>query len=511
MGDSAADVCPHPDRDLNSDNRKIGLLVFVLGVVFFAAGLTWWAKRRSHPLLRKRNFGLIVLSTIGLCACLVWSELFLIFGPDDVPCDAFLWLTLLLVPLGMGPTVARMYAFKNRATFAALLQDELVGVELGGRAHMFRRPGLLVLIRAYLSPYRCTRGRSEIQVGIDVKMDREGNVFEREDSKLDKVVHDESVLEEIRAAYFAQSDAMGLLVTAIFSAPGMLIAAVRSGSKDGPFGKDCYGCGLDDDILEPVLIQAVVFASLGLIALFWLRNAPDPLHLLRDIRFCWLCMCVFGSSLALSYIDPGDLRASGDFDWTHVGAVALLVLFAVQCPLQVFYTYRLRAGAITLNDIDQNQDLKDDFELFVEGAFFPETIAFLEATGKFKDAHERAAGREALQRANQIHDVFLADDSIISLNLSMEKIQRVRIALHGARGTRDNLFDELLDELEDEVFTKALLPLFMPSSRLVNSSVRLVDPHAETLRDDEEQGFKAAATKAVQKAQAGLDKARGGR
>lgn len=485
MTTQANSVCPDPDPDLNTGNRGVGLAIFVIGVVYFAAGIAWWISRKSHPLLRKRNFGLIVLTAVGYIICLIWGELFLYYGSDDVPCDAFLWFSMLLVPWGMGPVVARLYAFKNHASFANLLQEELVGEDLGGQENMFLRPSLGALICAFLSPYRFFNNTKEPQVGIDLSSDKEGNVFERQDSKLDRVVHvsDISTLQQIRAAYFAQSDAMGVIVVCILSIPGIFIATTWSGAREGPYGMHCYGCDVRDEILYPVLLQAIIVAAIGLIALFMLRNAPDPLSLLRELRFSWFCVCVFGASLALSYMDPGNLRSSGKFDWVHVGSIALLISFTVQCPLQVLRTFSVRKGSVSLADIDQDPDLKKDFEIFVEGAFFPETVAFLEATAKYKSAHERAAGREALQRAKLIYQVFLSRESLISLHFDKEKVAKVEKALNGARGTRDNLFDELLDDLENNIFSRALLPLFKPKTRNMPSGERIVSPHEDSRGD----------------------------
>jgi hypothetical protein len=358
--------CPDPtvQSEFNELMRFISLFLFLFYSTYLPLTCAWWWTRRHEPWLRKRQFALVVVGGLGMWCETCVSALGNFTGRRSFPCDAHLWLTFLIVPLGIGSVFARLTLVFFSAWYSRYLLSE--GVRAGSgldhvafqREHNSLWSSTKAVLRFLL--FTCgdveellRHGPRSASVEADSAGGNKGAVgaagvasvaaakaaARREVSSLE-ARREERRKTTVVALYLLTKPWHGIAITLCWTAVTLLVILVKTQLPGSSYGKGCSGCVVSvlDFLLLSLLVSAVVACILTL--LWKLRREPDPLGLLHEIRLTCGCGAIIVAGTVLSMIDPAHVRRTGQFDWVLFCVVASIGVHTIACPLQVWRTYQ---------------------------------------------------------------------------------------------------------------------------------------------------------------------------
>jgi hypothetical protein len=148
----------------------------------------------------------------------------------------------------------------------------------------------------------------------------------------------------IRLRFFATREFGWIVLFCFFVFAGVIPVLVKyavSRQSNRFLGHGCTGCVLRSEETAGLAAGMILISLLGLYMLVKVRNAPDPLGILRELyAICVITLLLVGGGIALVVVDPRDMRQQGQFEWLYVVCIGCLVLHFIQCPLQVIKTYK---------------------------------------------------------------------------------------------------------------------------------------------------------------------------
>jgi hypothetical protein len=380
--------CPDPtiQSEFNDLMRFLSLFLFLFYSISYPLTCAWWWTRRREPWLRKRQFALVVVGGLGMWCEICVAGLGNFTGRRTFPCDAHLWLTFLIVPLGVGSVFARLTLVYFSARYSGFLLSE--GVRAGARldhvAFQREHSSLWSSAKAVMRFFLFTCGdvdellrqsprsasvetdsaglgkgaglggaRPEIArdkreraraAELEAKSGAAG-VAAAEAAARREVGSLEARREERRkttvvALYLLTKPWHGIAITLCWTAVTLLVILAKAKLPGSTYGKGCAGCVVSvlDFLLLSLLLSAVVACIL---ALLWkLRREPDPLGLLHEIQLTCACGVLIVAGTVLAMTDPAHVRRAGQFDWVLFCVVASIGVHTIACPLQVWRTYQ---------------------------------------------------------------------------------------------------------------------------------------------------------------------------
>ncbi len=488
-------VCPEPGLfDFKDYIRYIGLVMFILGTVFQVLTIAWWVVRRDHFLLRKRSLSFVVYSAIGL-----WFQIFTT-GMGNyktiywIPCDVQLWTVYMIVPLAVGPIITRLVIFYNKARYSQLLlQDQASGSDAGGQnldAVKFMNTSLFQQLRI-LYKFKTRRAK---QRRVDMRNARKSRISLKKKHVAISPVADSGSLQDAsggtEADLMASGIALYLMTTYVYSililggwlSIGAIFIAIKYLQKDTPYGQfknGCYGCTMQglDSIFLGIMVLFVV--TVGSYMIYILRDIPDPLGILKEIRLVLSVGLLIVGGIVLSAIDPGGLIDDGIWDWYYVVSFLCMVIHYIQCPMIVRKTYKVNTAKdteISLDTVLATRSSKEAFLRYLATEFSVENLYFYDAVNSYKKNHAHMSPSLALANAEEIWQKYVAEGSLLEVNVS--SIQRTKVAKAlkpllrktGDIEENDKPAENLFDECKDEIINLMKLdsyPRFLKSSHYV--------------------------------------------
>jgi len=459
--------------------RYLGLALFLFGVVVWPPFLFMLWKRRNHPYLKPRTVELTFISCAGLFMQLIMPGLVNFLGRDNVACDLILFLSVLVIPVGIGPIVIRFLIFANKVNWQIYLNDlrdegeefkaenyaGKTGSTLGRIASLVKYNIGLVIAAAIRKP------GSSRQIAV------QGGVQGGNNSRLRQI------------KFFAQSGFYGVLLESVLTLSALAICIAVMVREDSPFGaRGCTGCVISDQDFTYVIVIAAFLWFCVVVLLWVLRNADDPLRILRELKFVIIAPGIVAlMSIILASYDVGGLRSNRSFDFFYGFSFVVHVVFYLQVIAPVMRSWeldkssRLRRTA-TSSNLDEAMDesngqLHSTFYAFLAASFCLENAIFLDAVGRFEQSADAGDLIDATIRAADIYQTFIQPGAMLEINIGSRTRSELRRSCREAikfaqmapndRGDPPQITSELFRGASDEV--KRLLvtdsfPRFLESS-----------------------------------------------
>ncbi|GBG26523.1 Regulator of G-protein signaling 12 [Hondaea fermentalgiana] len=407
----------------------------------------------------------MLASSAGLTAGVVAVSFANYINRSEMPCDAILWCSYLLVSLGAGPLAVRLTNFFLRVQFEQLLLTRAKSESMSsshGLESQFAPSSVLSQIGAYLRVFCGCRPISAPALTRTSRLQKK----EKKERQLVAATQKRSIISEALrsrqragnlAAYFLQSGFFSGIVMTILLLMAIIPGILASAAASLPYGfKGCTGCVLGNYLFLPVWVQSAVVLVLGTGMLWRIRRAPDPLGIRRELTLVWTLGLLLFLVSVLGLIDPGSLRTEGTFDYHYFGVFIIYAIQIVQCVVPVAYTYNRKSlehfkSGYTFDQALNRPDFKQVFSQYLASEFSMENMLFLDAVQRYKNSFRNAAedaARETAVRAVELYNTFLKDNSMLEVNVSSEQKRSVREQLQPFLGAIDSADVELPPEMD---------------------------------------------------------------
>jgi hypothetical protein len=330
-------------------SRPLNATLFVLGLIYFCVG--WGLFLYLGPrddFVKKRSRIPQGFMFIGLIFELIISVLREAIGRDIFPCDVYLWLSCLVMPLCCAPTIVRLVMFSSKHRFAerqakvtwdALKEirnrDLLGGVSGSHRSRAPSGPGgaggggaassrrQQFVERYGQQSQRLVRAFNPATYAV-AAFTTTKELGKRRDSKM--AITSESFI----AAKTVSGEQFALVLSFLCFVPFLIIIGWRYGTTV-IYGHGCVGCLLY--ITEQMIfVGAAVFIALGVIVFsIVLRKIPDPLLIRYEIQVSSVVTAVPTIvGLIVDSYNPGQLHSSGAVTWSWLPLFGLGAGYGVQ-------------------------------------------------------------------------------------------------------------------------------------------------------------------------------------
>jgi len=404
--------CP-ADEDVLLWSDATGITGLVLSLIWFTAmplGIWLWYRRRNHPYLMPRSFELNVIAMCGLSFEFISPSLSNYTGRDKFPCDLILFLTMFVLPIGIGPLLVRLVIFANKNNWQNSIKNTSVEALDWELARSF------CWAFATATKYQCSRFCQDSSRAKETAIQAGEGENENEDH------HAEAASRRVK--FFLQSRGYGLLLQGgiVVLAIVCLIASIQE--EDSPYGgQGCFGCEVDNTPFLVLLVVGVILYALCLMIFVSLRKRPDPLGIKLEIGQA--ALAAGGLMLAgaiLSTVDAGGLRESRSFDIYYLFNVGIFIALYLLIYRPVLKSYdidknrrsrRVSSTSSLEEALEPNTPLYEEFYEYLVGEWSVENALFLRAVQQFRRSNENLT-----KQALEIYSNFVDPNGMFATNIS---------------------------------------------------------------------------------------------
>jgi hypothetical protein len=411
-------TCPQPNPEWPAEfpatSRLVAFWVLIAWCIYLAITLVCLFKRRHYQPLRSRRTGLVAAplvlgGTLGFIAVALREYI----GRDEFPCSWYLYCTVLLVPATICPFVARLLHHRSRVEW----QQAFMAMPLGHRTDE-QQASLLA------SKYRASARRAYV----------------------------------VALAFF-------LCFVAV--------ALVYQQTQERYHG-ECVGCEMT--LGDTVLLMSM-FLVLVVMVITGIRRLPKANQgtlskkkgkkgkvarhpEVYDMEKALVGFAFWGMLWAvMRTVDPGNLDIDGTFASGYWLVFAMLNCSVQVIWIPVYHTYRKWGSSsgkgATLHEVLADPTMSQAFESFLMREFSAESYRFLFEVRRWvrsKPGEQTGKNMNAwIEVAKDIYDTFIADDSLLWVNISAPTKER----LSGLFDTPENVRDVEVSVSED-VFAESV-------------------------------------------------------
>jgi len=359
-----------------------------------------------------------VIATFGLSFEFIVPALTNYYGRDKFPCDLTLSLTVMFLPIGVGPLAVRLVMFANRGEWQDALKDTSMdefSAEKFEKRSFWRN---LASTLRYKGRKMLSCMQSNSASSAEVSAESFGGL-----NNVD-LFDDRSSVTSRKVKFFLQSRFYGFLLqflVTVFSL-GILAAAIRA--EDSSYGgKGCSGCELSDAQFNFIIVLGFVIYSFFISMVIALRKKSDPLGIKRELKlaaFTAGTLMIIGALFAT--LDVGKLRSERVFDFYYflnIGIFFGLFWLVILPVIQSFRIDRARrerrmSSTSTLEDaLQPNTPLHKAFCDYLVTEWSIENALYLNAVDKFRNSEDDLA-----KRALDIYTTFIDPNGMLTVNIS---------------------------------------------------------------------------------------------
>mmetsp|Transcript_7637 Transcript_7637/g.12357 ORF Transcript_7637/g.12357 Transcript_7637/m.12357 type:complete len:478 (+) Transcript_7637:273-1706(+) len=443
-------VCPdgtHEHYEMSWGMRYFSLALFVFASVYFLVTVIWWRVRRNRPELASRSFWLMFLNMCGFYLQFTLGPLTNYITNANFPCDLFIWLTFLVLPLIAGPITTRILLFYNRGQYRLLLLDpknrnEFIADEA---------PTTCAAMRIWCMFSFCR----------NQQVDHPDDASTTSSSRFRRL-----------AAHISTTPLYCVFVMFCFGILSGLFLLIRVLTDDihmSPYGHGCKGCHLVDKdyyLIFGLCIVVLIF-DVYLIARV-LRSVNDPFGIKKELWIVCATVLLIAVSGVLVLADPQHWQAQGLVDYTLIVSVTFLIMHTIQCTIPVWSTYAKAKPIDSASKCDGEDPAGDSlesiftnaygnhaFEEYLASEFSLENKLFYDQVEKYKSRYDNASTEANERLARDIKNAFLNDSSMLQVNISWN-----------SRTSLDETRKDMFDLAQKEVYNIMLsdsLPRFRES------------------------------------------------
>ena len=289
----------------------IGGFLWGFGLFYVIASVVAYILRRRYSVyLQRRGCLLIYVTSLGLLPLLHGLEYREFTGRENYPCALFLFVQFATFPLFITPYAIRTYLLYQRYRYKRL--QVLYWENNNGKASMEQRTT--------------------------------ANFAKIPDKPACRVTKAQLARVKRRSTEW-----YGTKLLIGFSLFVLLIYLAMILPRPYKYGMNCLGC--DDDFFEIAILTVldVAICSASLLALYKVHHEKDPLELISELKFSFLCnVGIVQTSLLLHVIDIGKAQRMGRWEWGHVIVVGLLAMFTCTIPYQLYKSWKNECKSTTL-------------------------------------------------------------------------------------------------------------------------------------------------------------------
>jgi len=456
---ATAPECPEVQETADPSGVRVGLgaLVMVLSVGYIVGTAVWWRMRREHPILQRRDFSMIVLSSLGMCIEIIRAGMVAILGQNNISCDWWLVLIAIVMPIAAAPICARAVAVYSRIQLQRQLStygDQEVELNLEAFTNLRGMSKLVVVLKAF--------GRELIMAHKHSKFSNESTV-----SQVSEVKHRPSIMgpddgqvrqdaDRLRLR-FERSVALRIASTTYFRWGfvgaqvfiGVLFIGILLMIPGLPYGNDCFGCTMTIREATILGLQLGFIVFIGLTFLFATRDESDPVGILFEQRFVLSLVGCFVIASSISFYAPLT-ENSKPLVTEYITSTFLLMIHSVQCTLQVAKTYMTRFSPERIRPLSTELSTRGSFveapmmetvmsspfglkkfQEYLATEFALENLYFLLAVDRHKQQYEEKEKSHEAQKesALRIYKMFIQDGALLTINIGSSERKNIAAVL----------------------------------------------------------------------------------
>jgi len=393
---------------------------------------------------------MLYVSAIGMTVQMIRTSLASILGEDKVPCDGYLVLIGIVIPMASAPICARAIFVYSRIQMQRQLaqygKEELDMnlkrfEEIRGCSKIF-----LVLRAVHKELMPCNVSKSRLS----------GNLS-------DGQLNDEHASTPALSRRFKRSIALritsgntfGLIFVFFQVLVGICIALALFLTPGLPYGGRCFGCVLT--LREASIMGLQLFVVVAVAATFFIttRGDPDPVGILRELRIILTLVIGFVATAAINFFLPTQESTKFIIN-EYISCIFLLGVHLVQGPLQILLSYETKisavdhhnAGAGDFSDKDAEKPMASigssfdsptmdlvmaspsglkSFQQYLATELSVENLYFLLATNRYKEAHQepKTSAGDLSSLAHMMYTSFIQEGSMLEVNISSKERRRI--------------------------------------------------------------------------------------
>mmetsp|Transcript_14425 Transcript_14425/g.25833 ORF Transcript_14425/g.25833 Transcript_14425/m.25833 type:complete len:626 (+) Transcript_14425:109-1986(+) len=497
--------CPAVEAEAGeaSELRKdVALGVFLLCTVYVWATVAWWVARRNHPVLKRREFALMLVTAIGFTLQFSRVSLVNYIGTENLPCDVYVLMLTFVLPLGAGPIMARLVFVYSKIQLQRQLETynerELkMNFDAFEEVKGWRKALLVIRIfsRELCFCNRAARIEEMLTVhaeemeheneSVSVSASGKSSATGPPSRYASRLFYERSVVLRTTSSY-----KFGVALIGGLCALGVLELVVLMTLPGNPYLKGCYNCQISGPDTLLIGIPLILFLLVCSIFLWATKKDMDPVGILSEMRLILVITFGFLIAVVVNSRFPKEENLDEPWDVLYIISFVLLLIHTVQCPMQVIKTYLSKyvglsaydeeylvrvqsehdqpqsatsTSEVTLNMVLASSLGRKKLQQYLATEFSLENLYFLQGVNRYRDkyASAQASPQSYLERAQMLYMNFVREGAMLEVNISSTARKQVasRLSQFTAQAMRESatmeerlpphdLFDRAAAEVE---------------------------------------------------------------